>query len=256
MSDHPDSPKSNASHRPHPLGAAPHSGGGSHDEGGEGWLVSYADMMTLLVGFFVILMSFSKIDDEKLEELKESATKEFGGSYRAPHEELAEKMTDALKKLGLGDEFILKRTATGLSISFYGTVFFAQGSADLRAEGNAIIEKVVHVIDAEAKGYRVQIEGHTDDVPLSSGGTFRNNWELSAIRSSRVLALFEKEGFSQKDLTAIGYGEARPMAKNRDESGEPIVENQAKNRRVVIQILKPTETTMGLGETESAPPPK
>jgi chemotaxis protein MotB len=87
-----------APHKPH------------EEEGGEGWLVSYADMMTLLVGFFVILLSFSTVDHKKFEEIKKSATKEFGGSYQVPYGDVADRIRESLKKLGIGDQFTIKTT--------------------------------------------------------------------------------------------------------------------------------------------------
>src|SRR4051812_21998933 len=98
-----------------------HLGDGAHqahlEEHGEGnWLVSYADMMTLLVGFFIILMSFSTIDQEKFEEVKRAATLQFGGTYQVPYGEMADRIRKTLEKLNLGEQFVIQQTNLGVNI--------------------------------------------------------------------------------------------------------------------------------------------
>lgn len=211
-----------------------------HEEHGgeEGWLVSYADMMTLLVGFFVILMSFSEINQEKFEEAKKSITKEFGGQYERPYGDIADKIKGALDKAGVGNQVMIKTDESGVEISFLGTAFFETGSVDVKAEAQRLFNSVIPQIKTESSDFSIVIEGHTDDVPLAGGGLIRNNWELSSIRACRVLDFFLAQGFSKDRVTAVGYGEARPMVPNRDANGVAIPTNQAQNRRVVIKLMK------------------
>ncbi len=214
-------------------------------EDGEGnWLISYADMMTLLVGFFVILLSFSKIDDEKLEQVKMEAVKEFGGIYQIPFGDLANRLKALLDKQGLGNQFVIKSNNTGVTISFYGAVFFDPGSVELKAEGQKLLDQLIPAIQTEAKDLQVLVEGHTDNVPVSSNLRFKSNWELSGIRASEVLEVFEKHGYDKKQLTAVGYGEARPIVPNEDTKGAAIEGNRAQNRRVVIKLIKPSENVL------------
>ena len=216
-----------------------------HEEGSEGWLVSYADMMTLLVGFFVILLSFSSIDQGKLEALKRSATKEFGGTYEAPYGDVADRISREINKLGLGDQFAIKQNEAGVEISFLGTVFFDTGSADFKTKGQSLLNQLVPVIKAESSAFTILIEGHTDDVPIARGLTFKTNWELSSVRACRVLDAFEKAGFNKDRLTAIGFGDARPVVPNRTAAGAAIPENQNQNRRVLIKMLKDPVPAVG-----------
>jgi chemotaxis protein MotB len=224
---------------------------GSHskhpEEGGEGnWLVSYADMMTLLVGFFVILLSFSSIDSEKLENVRKEITVQFGGTYQVPYGEMKDRIRNEIAKLGLGDQFIIKDINSGLEISFLGTLFFETGSVNLRPEATDLLKKLIPVVKAETKNqFDIVVEGHTDDVAVGSNLQFKNNWELSSIRACRVLEAFANEGFQKLSLTAVGFGETRPIVANRDASGNAIATNQAQNRRVVIKILKRVEAVMG-----------
>lgn len=214
-----------------------------HEEA-EGWLISYADMMTLLVGFFVILLSFAKVDDEKFEDVKKAAAKQFGGIYQIPFGELANRLKAMLEKQGLGNQFVIKQTSLGVNISFFGAVFFETGSADIKPDGRNLLDKLIPLMKAEAKDFQVVVEGHTDDVPLSSNGHFKTNWELSGTRASRVINVFETFGYPKSVLTAVGYGEARPIVPNRSPEGAPIEANRAQNRRVVIKLIKPNEKVM------------
>jgi chemotaxis protein MotB len=215
---------------------SPHSG---HEEGEGNWLVSYADMMTLLVGFFVILLSFSSVDQEKLEGVREAITKEFGGTYKAPFEQLAKNLEAALKNLGVGNQFVITHNPDGVEISFLGTVFFETGSAELRDEGHALIGKLLPTLHQEAAGFNIVIEGHTDDAPMAAGKLIRSNWELSSLRACRVLDSFAQAGFAVDKLQPIGYADTRPVLPNRDAAGVAIAANQSQNRRVVVKVLKP-----------------
>lgn len=215
--------------------------GGGHEEGGhgeEGWLISYADMMTLLVGFFVILMSFSSVDQEEFEKAKQSVTKEFGGQYEIPYADAANHLREALKKQGVGDQVSIKTTEAGINIAFMGTTFFESGSADLKAEAKKLIEAISPEIKNQNEAFDIIIEGHTDDVPLVGTGPIRNNFELSSIRACRVLDSLIAQQFNPKNMTAVGYGESRPVVPNRDANGVAIPANQAQNRRVVIKLVK------------------
>ena len=225
-----------------------HDATGHHppvEEHGEGnWLVSYADMMTLLVGFFVIMLSFATIDPEKFDEAARSVTQEFGGSFQVPYADLAERIREILKKLGVGDQLLIKISDAGLEISFKGTVFFETGSADLKPEAKPVLENLIAAIRNEPESFNITIEGHTDDVPIMRGGVFRNNWELSSIRACRVLEAFITAGMTQKRLTAVGYGEARPLVPNRDASGMAIPENQSQNRRVIVKLIREAKAVL------------
>jgi chemotaxis protein MotB len=209
-----------------------------HEEHSEDWLISYADLMTLLVGFFVILLSFSQVDEEKFEEAKKSLTKEFGGRYEEPYKEITEKIQKAIDASGLSSKVEVKRDASGVEIAFLGTTFFNTGSVDVKVEAQKLFDMIIPQIKDESDEFKVVIEGHTDDVPLTSGGAIRNNWELSSIRACRVLEFFLEKGFKQDKMTALGYGESRPLVPNRDEQGNALPLNQAQNRRVVIKLFK------------------
>ena len=90
----------------------------------------------------------------------------------------------------------------------------------------------------------IVIEGHTDDVPMAGSGFLKNNFELSSIRACRVLDFFAENGFVKEKMTAIGYGETRPLLPNRDAQGNSIPDNQTQNRRVVIKLIKAKKSAL------------
>lgn len=210
----------------------------SHEEEGEGnWLVSYADMMTLLVGFFVMLQSFSKPDTQLFEKIKQETTKVFGGEYQMPYEKLHKNLEDTIKAENLSDQVKFEVTEEGIVITFRGALFFDSGSVDLKTQASELLEKLVPKIKQQAEMFNIVIEGHTDDVPIHNG-LLKSNWELSSLRACTVLRFFEESGFDKAKLSAIGWGDTKPLFKNRDEAGNPIGQNQSQNRRVVVRILK------------------
>jgi chemotaxis protein MotB len=207
-------------------------------EDGEGnWIVSYADMMTLLCVFFVLMYSLSTPDPKKYEEVKKQTVQYFGGVYKEPFKELLQKIQAVIQEKGLDNLVKVEADETGVSATFQGTVFFDSGKTELLAQGADTLTKVAAVIKQEAPGLKIVVEGHTDDVPVSTG-QFPSNWELSGSRASRVIRMFEQMGFDRKLLTATGLSDTRPLLPNRDAQGVSIPANQAQNRRVILKILR------------------
>lgn len=208
----------------------------TEDDGESNWLVSYADMMTLLVGFFVMLQSFSKPDTQIFEKMKQETTKVFGGEYTIPFEQLYKKMDEIVKSENLSDQVKFQVTDEGIVLTFRGALFFDSGSVELKNQASQLLEKLVPKIYEQANAFNIVIEGHTDNVPIS-GGIIKSNWELSSLRACTVLRFFQEQGFEESKLSAIGWGDTKPLLNNLDEQGNPIPENQAQNRRVVVRIL-------------------
>lgn len=213
-----------------------HQSGHGHDDESN-WLVSYADMMTLLVGFFVMLQSFSKVDMMKYEQIKRETTKVFGGEYKVPFEKLSQQMKEMVKKENLTDQVMFQETEDGITITFRGALFFDSGLAKLKVEAIDLLGKLIPVISEQAKDFGIVVEGHTDNRPMVSS-LFASNWELSSQRACTVLRMFEEKGFNRNRIKAIGWGDTRPIVPNTDEAGNHLPENEAQNRRVVIKIMR------------------
>lgn len=211
----------------------------SHDE--SNWLMSYADIMTLLCGFFIMLFSFAKIDSEKYEKVRESVAKQFGGDFKSAHAEYARFLHQVIEKNGLEKEAAVRYSAEGVSLVFQSTTFFETLSADISPEGSKALEpffaEITRIQTAEGKTFKVAVEGHTDSRRILSG-PYPSNWELSSARAARVVRAFIDHGFDPKRLVAIGYADTRPEAE-RAPAGEDSIGAgvDERDRRVVIRIF-------------------
>lgn len=201
------------------------------------WLISYADMMTLLFGFFVMLMSFSKIDVDTYEKARKETTKYFGGEFKQPFQNMQNELREEATQKQMAEQMHFDMDSKGITVTFRGALFFDTGSIDLKSEAVVMLKTLIPVIQRQGPDMTVIVEGHTDDNPISDR-RFPSNWELSAFRASTVLRVFEQSGFNRNNLRAIGFGDTVPAFPNRDKAGRAIAENQAQNRRVVLRIIR------------------
>lgn len=211
---------------------------GSHDE--SNWLVSYADMMTLLCGFFIMLFTMSKLDEPQYEKMKEAVSKEFKGAYKNPSDELKKFATQVMVEAGTEGVTSIKTEVGGVSLTFNSSVFYETASAEVLPAGKEILSKLIDSLQKkqteEKKEYRIVVEGHTDSRPIV-GGVYPSNWELSSARATSVIRHFMEKGFSSKNMIGIGYADTHPDVQERTPAGSLDEAQLAKNRRVVIKIL-------------------
>jgi chemotaxis protein MotB len=121
---------------------------------------------------------------------------------------------------------------------FSSAAFFTSAAATLSDSGRTILENLLDRMQSPAfAAYRITVEGHTDDEPISNS-QFPSNWELSAARAAAVVRFFVEHKIPADRLRATGYADTHPLAPNRDAAGSPIPGNQAENRRVVIELEK------------------
>lgn len=204
------------------------------------WLITYADMVTLLLALFIIIASISEIDPVKLEMITDQLRKASGQSEtrKRPLEEVLK----TLKKIAADNHFEnqldISHDPRGIKLEFSSSVFFHSGDGELQPAAKPILEKVAIALKAISHdGYRLYVEGHTDDVPIQ-GGRYPSNWELSTARATNVLRYFISGGIDPKVLAASGFADTIPKVPNRDAKGQPVDANRAKNRRVVIKVYK------------------
>lgn len=207
-------------------------------EEGEGpWLVSYADMMTLLMGFFALMASMSKPDAKEFDKVAAATSKHFGGKYEAPYEKLGNSLTKVFKEKNIDGKVQVEINSEGVTLTFNGTIFFESGNYQIKEDSKDLLEKIATAVHKEAQSYNALIEGHTDNNPIKKD-IIASNWELSAIRAARIAQYFETQGFKKEQLTIMGWGETKPVAPNNNSDGTPNLLNQSKNRRVLIRIYK------------------
>jgi len=220
------------------------------------WLATFGDLMSLLLCFFVLLLSMSTMDAKKVKEAIGSLAGALsvleGGTQTEVSRERIEKATPiekneetarAVNKLsaaitefkqfsqgGKGFSVSLKEAQQGFFIRLPADITFAPGSARITNSDTLLFLKRIALIIKEylPKNIEIQVKGFTDNIPPPPTSPYNDNWELSAARALSVLRVLIKDGVNPKQLSAAAYGEYHPIASNATPEG------RAKNRRVEI----------------------
>ena len=205
----------------------------------EEWLVTYADAITLLMAFFIMLVSFSKIDLPLFEEVMSGIQQEIGqGPGKATTTtEVKTKIEEIVFETGLEQVVEVQKDERGVTIDLASASFFKPGTAIIKDEAKPMLTKWSEILTKEEyKYFLVEVEGHTDDDPISTD-KFPSNWELSAARAAATVRFMQSVGVHRFQLKASGFGDAHPKVPNRDIDGNAIKLNQAKNRRVIVRLV-------------------
>lgn len=258
-------------------------GGGGHEEheNDERWLLTYADMITLLLALFIVLFSISVVNKSKFESLQRSLKEAFSGKVLAGGTSIAEagadpqtkspspetpfppatpsiqtsqaapsqpqtkaggsededfrklkrQIDDAAKAVGLATSVETRITPQGLRIRLLtDKVVFDSGSATIKPAGADLLDDIAVILKRE-RLRPIQIDGHTDDVPISTT-QFKDNWALSTARATSVVDLMIGDGVPPARLGAGGYAWYRPVGSNDTEAG------RERNRRVEILVQR------------------
>ncbi|MDF2522497.1 MAG: flagellar motor protein [Clostridiales bacterium] len=227
----------------------------------ERWLLTYADLMNLLLIFFIILYSMSQVDSKKFDQLSESMRSTFGAGAAAmigasgssnsliqleasapssvipskleeiQMEEVKEKVSDLIEQQNLKGNVKIAIEERGIVISITAQLLFLSGSSQVEPNARPTIEEIGKILLA-IPGNNIKVEGHTDIDPIKTS-QYPSNWELSSARATNVVRLLiDKAGINPEHISAVGYGEHRPIHPNDTEV------NKAANRRVDIVIVK------------------
>ena len=225
-------------------------------ENAERWLLTYADLITLLLAFFIMMYVFSKRDAYKYDEVASHLKTIFSGgtglagkgsvTATSPIDMPSRGASSGEIKRQLEGEFVDKNRdkpgsenisvlsdERGVVIRVLDKAFFDEGKAELKDGAKNALDKIVPIIKGVEN--HIRIEGHTDNVPISTS-EFKSNWELSVRRATEVVRYFvEKRGLPPERISATGYAEYRPIAKNTSP------QNRALNRRIEIIVAKTKE---------------
>ena len=236
-------------------------------ENHERWLVSYADFITLLFAFFVVMYALSSINEGKYRVMSDSISSAFrsiqGGptagqvavntsittplSIALPTKRLppnvkvdavqvakrenlrnvAKELNKALAPLAAEGKVTVTEGAFGITVDINASLLFAPG--DARLDPGAVRALVAVASILAPTDFPIVVEGHTDNTPIGTA-QFPSNWELSGVRASSVVRLFIESGVDGRRLTATGYADRRPLADNATATG------RQRNRRVAITI--------------------
>lgn len=226
---------------------------GSSIPGVPGWMVTYGDMMSLLLTFFIMLVAMSSVEKVKFNQAAGSlqgalgivpsnaislASKKMdadkpidrrGSRQEKKMRKKVQKMQQMIKAETLPKDLKISMSKEGVGIRISDPNFFDLGKATLKPQSFVVLDQIIDII--KTVDYSVRIEGHTDDLPIRNP-EFDSNWELSAGRALAILKYFQDKGrIDPVRLEAVGLGEYHPLVPNDEE------ESRAKNRRVEIFIL-------------------
>lgn len=208
----------------------------------ERWLVSYADFITLLFAFFVVMYSVSQVSESKYRTLSETLQSAFGSAAESKPtaaaaaqpslvspQTLENTLRDSLSGLLASGEIRLWGNEDWVEISVDAQLLFTSGSAEPSPQARQIFARLAGVLAPFENA--VAVSGHTDSVPIDNN-RFSSNWALSAARAVAVVNLLAYDGIDPERLSATGYGEFQPVADNSTAQG------RAKNRRVVLRVSR------------------
>ncbi|OEC44338.1 flagellar motor protein MotD [Pseudomonas sp. 1D4] len=230
-------------------------------ENHERWLVSYADFITLLFAFFVVMYSISSINEGKYKILSDTLTGVFnqpersikpipigeerprtteaeltsaeqggpGDAQADPLQSITESMQAAFGDLISNEQMTVRGNELWVEIELNSSLLFPSGDAIPTNEAFTIIEKVAKILAPYENP--VHVEGFTDNLPISTAA-YPSNWELSASRASSIVRMLSMDGVNPARLAAVGYGEFQPVADNSTAEG------RARNRRVVLVVSR------------------
>jgi chemotaxis protein MotB len=223
--------------------------------GTDRWQISYADLLTLLLGFFIVMYAVSSMEAEKKQAIISALHKEFSSANKQTGLLATEPTAIAPRSPASGDisfladsSFVIEAQGEWLFLEVASEAFFASGSAVLMPSAKKDLNSLAHWLNT-SDGL-VEIEGHTDNQPINTP-EFANNWALSSARAVAIINYLTTEhGLSGTRFRAVGYGEYAPIADNATPEG------RRDNRRVVVKVenkplpLAPMNT---ISNTSSAP---
>ena len=201
------------------------------------WLLTYGDMMTLLLTFFVLLFSMSTIDPVKLEMFSNSMGKALGKKKTKTYSlsEIYKQVVQVVEQENLKNVIEVETSPRGVAIKIPSEITFESGSAVLDPRIYPILDKLEPLIRKSV--FPIAVEGHTDNVPITSN-TYPSNWELSSARACEVVKYYIRRGVDPKRFQAIGYAYTRPRAPGKTiEEANSTEAKRAQNRRVEIVFL-------------------
>ena len=191
------------------------------------WLISYADMLTLLIGFFALIVAAVPLRRASFERIAAALS---GSKQAAPLEDLREKVSQLVERSPeLKDRVRAKEDAEGLGIEFKDALLFDSGSAAVRSQALPVIGQIARLMQ-DLPARPVTVEGHTDDVPINTK-EFRSNWELSSQRAINVLTALQAAGVQRDRMSARAMADTKPLA-----TEGTLDQRRTANRRVVIRV--------------------
>ena len=200
-----------------------------------GWMVTYSDVMTLLLLFFIVSIATSNLGPWESRELQAGLMRVFLKQDTAVgFIDLSQQIEESVSQV---TDTVIAKQSQEVEVEFSNLALFRTGSATLRPRAYAILDRIADLILSQEYRdfYLLQVEGHTDDRPINNR-EFASNWELSAMRAVSIVKYFEQRGLDKSQLRAVGFADSFPKGETLDENGEVLAAQRFRNRRVTIRI--------------------
>ena len=221
-------------------------------------MATFADLMSLLMAFFVLLLSMANFDPAKYGEVTEGMKEAFArvvttaiqepltepseaeqaekSEKKSATDKAMENVDEMIEERGVGEYVKMTKTPGGFELELANNSLFTSGSATLQRSIKPILTQLARTI-AAVDGAQMEVQGHTDDDPINTA-KFPSNWELSSVRAINVLKFMTDHGMDRRRVKAAAFADSQPKVPNRTKRGKPIKANQAENRRVIIKVDK------------------
>ena len=200
----------------------------------EGWLLSYADLITNLLIFFAMMLGAASVSRTRMQEI----ARELSGVEQPESLASIQKAIEAkIEEEGLQDDVRTDLTDDGLKVSLNSGLVFDSGAAVIRVEQQDVLDRMLQTLVPYGGRYDFAIEGHTDSVPFGNGtSSLRTNWDLSAERANAVRSRLEILGLRHESIRVEGYADTVPLP---DTELEGLSEEQrlARHRRVIVRVF-------------------
>ncbi len=205
----------------------------------DAWIVTYADLITQLMCFFVMILMVSEPKLDKLDDLKAALASGFvPKTIDTPFKAVFQQVSSSINKNQVAVDVAVDYSSRGVVLDFNTELLFPGQSNTLDAKAQTVLNDLIAAIKKEKlpKNYVVWVEGHTDDASAPQGSL--SHWEVSSLRAAVVARYFAEHGIEPKKIRATGLAGFQPKVKNRDEHNNVIQANQKLNRRVVVRVEK------------------
>lgn len=245
----------------------------------ERWMVSYADFITLLFAFFVVMYGISSVNEGKYKVFSVSVNQAFGANGKAGEgssvhltedemffkslvdrrnarlaekqrkqnermQNIAQTLNGAMASFVKNGQMTVSQNGRGVELEINASALFNQGEADIQPEAKETLADAAKVL--ADNDFAIEVEGHTDNMPIGTA-KYPSNWELSSARASSVVRLFIDQGILAKRLKAVGEADNQPVVPN------DTPENRGRNRRVTITVLSPEPEAEPASPTQQSP---
>ncbi len=209
----------------------------------DNWLITLSDVLSLLLIFFIMFLVLTKSIDktENIRPVKDPLPSPVQPQIEPQQEVLVnnkwiiDEMTSRINSLDLGDDVNVRTVEKGLIITMKEKITFRPAGAEILDSSNPVLNKIAEII-AQYPSFLVEIEGHTDNIPIQTS-LYPSNWELSVARATNVLKYFIiSSSIDPTRFSVKGSADLKPVIQN------DTPENRAKNRRVEIRLKEGSET--------------